>query len=144
MIFRFCFQVMKYIFFVILITIRNITNIICNVFVLLADSEAVEVLWQVRAQRRQAEPDLPDTVTRLTTPEGSIVYLVGTAHFSDSSKKDVATVRIFFLYRFIYIFVSNTLCNYYQLNDCSIRCLMFLFNAMCLRRFERSSLMWWW
>lgn len=64
-----------------------------NVFCLLADSEAVEVLWQVRAQRRQAEPDLPDTVTCLTTPEGSIVYLVGTAHFSDSSKKDVATVR---------------------------------------------------
>ncbi|KAI4904462.1 hypothetical protein NFI96_015117 [Prochilodus magdalenae] len=57
----------------------------------LSDSEAVEVLWQVRAQRRQADPDLPDTVTRLTTPEGSIVYLVGTAHFSDSSKKDVAT-----------------------------------------------------
>ncbi|KAK9958840.1 hypothetical protein ABG768_010940 [Culter alburnus] len=57
----------------------------------LSDSEAVEVLWQVRTQRRQAEPDLPDTVTRLSTPDGSIVYLVGTAHFSDSSKKDVAT-----------------------------------------------------
>lgn len=57
----------------------------------LSDSEAVEVLWQVRTQRRQTEPDLPDTVTRLTTPEGSIVYLVGTAHFSDSSKNDVAT-----------------------------------------------------
>lgn len=52
------------------------------------------MLWQVRAQRRQANPDLPDTVTRLTTPEGSVVYLVGTAHFSDSSKKDVATVGI--------------------------------------------------
>ncbi|XP_026879959.1 traB domain-containing protein [Electrophorus electricus] len=57
----------------------------------LSDSEAVEVLWQMRAQRRQASPDLPDTVTRLTTPEGSVVYLVGTAHFSDSSKKDVVT-----------------------------------------------------
>lgn len=67
------------------------------------------MLWQVRAQRRQAEPDLPDTVTRLTTPEGSIVYLVGTAHFSDSSKKDVATVRPVF----VYIFVSNTLHNSY-------------------------------
>ncbi len=61
-------------------------------FVYLADSETVEVLWQMRQQRRQTEPDLPDTVTRLTTPEGSIVYLVGTAHFSDSSKKDVSTV----------------------------------------------------
>lgn len=61
-------------------------------FIYLADSETVEVLWQMRTQRRQTEPDLPDTVTRLTTPEGSIVYLVGTAHFSDSSKKDVTTV----------------------------------------------------
>uniref|UniRef100_A0A8B9L427 TraB domain containing n=1 Tax=Astyanax mexicanus TaxID=7994 RepID=A0A8B9L427_ASTMX len=62
----------------------------------LSDSEAVEVLWQVRAQRRQTNPDLPDTVTRLTTPEGSVVYLVGTAHFSDSSKKDVATVGLIY------------------------------------------------
>ncbi|KAI5623895.1 traB domain-containing protein, partial [Silurus asotus] len=56
-----------------------------------ADMEAVEVLWQMRAQRRQTNPELPDTVARLTTPEGSVVYLVGTAHFSDSSKKDVTT-----------------------------------------------------
>uniref|UniRef100_A0AAY4B237 TraB n=1 Tax=Denticeps clupeoides TaxID=299321 RepID=A0AAY4B237_9TELE len=41
--------------------------------------------------RRQVDPALPSTVTRLTTPEGSMVYLVGTAHFSDSSKNDVAT-----------------------------------------------------
>lgn len=67
-------------------------------FVYLADTEAVEVLWQMRTQRRQTEPDLPDTVTHLTTPEGSIVYLVGTAHFSDSSKKDVATVSTDFLF----------------------------------------------
>uniref|UniRef100_A0A672PMA5 TraB domain containing n=1 Tax=Sinocyclocheilus grahami TaxID=75366 RepID=A0A672PMA5_SINGR len=59
--------------------------------IIFSDSEAVEVLWQMRTQRRQTEPDLPDTVTRLATPEGSIVYLVGTAHFSDSSKKDVTT-----------------------------------------------------
>lgn len=58
----------------------------------------MEVLWQMRTQRRQTEPDLPDTVTRLTTPEGSILYLVGTAHFSDSSKKDVATVSTVFLF----------------------------------------------
>ncbi|XP_047678685.1 traB domain-containing protein isoform X2 [Tachysurus fulvidraco] len=57
----------------------------------LSDMEAVEVLWQMRAQRRQTNPDLPNTVTRLSTPEGSVVYLVGTAHFSDSSKKDVTT-----------------------------------------------------
>lgn len=75
-------------------------------FFYLADSEAVEVLWQVRTQRRQTEPDLPDTVTRLTTPDGSIVYLVGTAHFSDSSKKDVATVSIGFL--FLWTNISST------------------------------------
>lgn len=63
----------------------------------------MEVLWQVRTQRRQAEPDLPDTVTRLSTPDGSIVYLVGTAHFSDSSKKDVATVSISFLFSFLFV-----------------------------------------
>nr|XP_046166247.1 traB domain-containing protein [Oncorhynchus gorbuscha]XP_046166254.1 traB domain-containing protein [Oncorhynchus gorbuscha]XP_046166264.1 traB domain-containing protein [Oncorhynchus gorbuscha]XP_046166273.1 traB domain-containing protein [Oncorhynchus gorbuscha] len=57
----------------------------------LSDSEEVELLWQVRAQRRQSSPELPETVTRLTAPDGSLLYLVGTAHFSDSSKKDVAT-----------------------------------------------------
>ncbi|XP_045111727.1 traB domain-containing protein-like isoform X2 [Portunus trituberculatus] len=38
--------------------------------------------------------DLPDTVTRLNTSEGSAVYLVGTAHFSRESQEDVAsTIR---------------------------------------------------
>ncbi|XP_055365588.1 traB domain-containing protein isoform X1 [Betta splendens] len=60
----------------------------------LSDGEAMELLWQLRAQRRQASPKLPETVTRLTAPDGSILYLVGTAHFSDSSKNDVAmTIR---------------------------------------------------
>lgn len=36
--------------------------------------------------------NLPDTVTLLTTPEGSKVYLVGTAHFSESSQNDVSLV----------------------------------------------------
>lgn len=35
---------------------------------------------------------LPDTVTLLTTPEGSKVYLVGTAHFSENSQNDVSLV----------------------------------------------------
>ncbi len=52
----------------------------------------MELLWQLRAQRRQSSPELPETVTCLTAPDGSLLYLVGTAHFSDSSKKDVATV----------------------------------------------------
>ncbi|XP_050699907.1 traB domain-containing protein-like isoform X4 [Eriocheir sinensis] len=37
---------------------------------------------------------LPDTVTRLDTPQGAAVYLVGTAHFSRESQEDVAnTIR---------------------------------------------------
>lgn len=51
------------------------------------------LLWELRSQRRQASPELPETVSRLTAPDGSLLYLVGTAHFSDSSKNDVTTVR---------------------------------------------------
>ncbi|XP_063756425.1 traB domain-containing protein isoform X1 [Eleginops maclovinus] len=57
----------------------------------LSDGEAMELLWQLRSQRRQSSPELPETVSVLTAPDGSLLYLVGTAHFSDSSKKDVAT-----------------------------------------------------
>ena len=57
-----------------------------------AEAEAAEALWNVRAQLRQASPDLPETVTRLTASDGSLLYLVGTAHFSDSSKQDVSKV----------------------------------------------------
>ncbi|GAB6029907.1 hypothetical protein CHUAL_005606 [Chamberlinius hualienensis] len=34
--------------------------------------------------------NLPDTVTRLETPNGSVVYIVGTAHFSVESQNDVS------------------------------------------------------
>ncbi|KAK7891676.1 hypothetical protein WMY93_023639 [Mugilogobius chulae] len=56
-----------------------------------ADGETLELLWQLRSRRRQSSPNLPETVSCLTAPDGSTLYLVGTAHFSDSSKKDVAT-----------------------------------------------------
>ena len=36
--------------------------------------------------------NLPDTVNLLTTPNGNSVYLVGTAHFSEASQKDVSLV----------------------------------------------------
>lgn len=36
--------------------------------------------------------NLPETVTLLSTPNGNNVYLVGTAHFSQSSQMDVANV----------------------------------------------------
>lgn len=39
---------------------------------------------------RKANPQLPETVTVLKTQEGSVVYLVGTAHFSLESQEDVA------------------------------------------------------
>uniref|UniRef100_A0A182NCP2 TraB n=1 Tax=Anopheles dirus TaxID=7168 RepID=A0A182NCP2_9DIPT len=36
--------------------------------------------------------NLPETVTLLTKPDGTKVYLVGTAHFSESSQRDVSLV----------------------------------------------------
>lgn len=38
------------------------------------------------------DKNLPHTVTKLTTPHGSLVYLVGTAHFSKESQDDVSLV----------------------------------------------------
>ena len=35
---------------------------------------------------------LPDTVTKLLSPYRSTVYIVGTAHFSESSQEDVRKV----------------------------------------------------
>jgi len=46
----------------------------------------------MKMKKRQKKPDLPSTVTELDTEDGSKVYVVGTAHFSDSSKKDVVKV----------------------------------------------------
>lgn len=37
-------------------------------------------------------PKFPDTVAVLKAPNGSVVYLVGTAHFSVESQEDVAEV----------------------------------------------------
>lgn len=38
------------------------------------------------------DKNLPHTITILTTPQGSKVYLVGTAHFSRESQDDVSLV----------------------------------------------------
>jgi len=46
----------------------------------------------MKMKKRQKKPALPSTVTELNTEDGSKVYVVGTAHFSDSSKKDVVKV----------------------------------------------------
>lgn len=40
-------------------------------------------------KQRVENPDLPATVTKLETPWGSKVYVVGTAHFSQESQDDV-------------------------------------------------------
>lgn len=47
----------------------------------------------MKIKKRQKKPTLPSTVTELDTEDGSKVYVVGTAHFSDSSKKDVVKVN---------------------------------------------------
>ncbi|XP_042849536.1 traB domain-containing protein isoform X5 [Panthera tigris] len=48
----------------------------------------------MKLRRRRERPSLPRTVTELVAEDGSRVYVVGTAHFSDDSKRDVVkTIR---------------------------------------------------
>ena len=51
-----------------------------------------ELLMNIQRLRRSSSAVLPDTVTKLETPEGCKVYVVGTAHFSKESQEDVAKV----------------------------------------------------
>ena len=51
-----------------------------------------ELIMNFEQMRREEVTDLPETVTKLTTSDGCIVYLVGTAHFSKESQDDVAKV----------------------------------------------------
>lgn len=46
----------------------------------------------MKLKRRRERPRLPRTVTELVAEDGSRVYVVGTAHFSDDSKRDVVKV----------------------------------------------------
>ncbi|KFQ47587.1 TraB domain-containing protein, partial [Nestor notabilis] len=55
----------------------------------ITDADAFKILLEMKIKKRQKKPTLPSTVTELDTEDGSKVYVVGTAHFSDSSKKDV-------------------------------------------------------
>lgn len=66
----------------------------CIHFNLVAAADAFKILLEVKMKKRQKKPNLPCTVTELVTEEGSKVYVVGTAHFSDSSKRDVVKVNI--------------------------------------------------
>ncbi|XP_036093645.1 traB domain-containing protein isoform X4 [Rousettus aegyptiacus] len=54
-----------------------------------ADVDAFNLLLEMKLKRRRERPHLPRTVTELVAEDGSRVYVVGTAHFSDDSKKDV-------------------------------------------------------
>ncbi|XP_024906814.1 traB domain-containing protein isoform X2 [Pteropus alecto] len=60
----------------------------------LSDVDAFNLLLEMKLKRRRERPHLPRTVTELVAEDGSRVYVVGTAHFSDDSKKDVVkTIR---------------------------------------------------
>lgn len=60
--------------------------------VLAADVDAFNLLLEMKLKRRRERPNLPRTVTQLVAEDGSRVYVVGTAHFSDDSKRDVVKV----------------------------------------------------
>uniref|UniRef100_A0A452F0X2 TraB domain containing n=1 Tax=Capra hircus TaxID=9925 RepID=A0A452F0X2_CAPHI len=55
----------------------------------LSDVDAFNLLLEMKLKRRRERPNLPRTVTELVAEDGSRVYVVGTAHFSDDSKRDV-------------------------------------------------------
>ncbi|XP_047723320.1 traB domain-containing protein isoform X4 [Prionailurus viverrinus] len=60
----------------------------------LSDADALSLLLEMKLRRRRERPSLPRTVTELVAEDGSRVYVVGTAHFSDDSKRDVVkTIR---------------------------------------------------
>ncbi|XP_062058629.1 traB domain-containing protein isoform X1 [Lepus europaeus] len=60
----------------------------------LSDVDAFNLLLEMKLKRRRERPNLPRTVTQLVAEDGSRVYVVGTAHFSDDSKRDVVkTIR---------------------------------------------------
>ncbi len=58
--------------------------------------------------QRDPNPELPQTVTALTTENGSKIYIVGTAHFSESSQDDVSKVRQgHFRYKILKVHIAN-------------------------------------
>ncbi|KAM6146848.1 LOW QUALITY PROTEIN: traB domain-containing protein [Phoenicopterus ruber ruber] len=67
---------------------RNVKCIAENI----SDADAFKILLEMKMKKRQ-KPTLPSTVTELGTEDGSKVYVVGTAHFSDSKKDVVKTIQ---------------------------------------------------
>lgn len=64
----------------------------CGSAAVAADVDAFNLLLEMKLKRRRERPNLPRTVTQLVAEDGSKVYVVGTAHFSDDSKRDVVKV----------------------------------------------------
>ncbi|XP_049532244.1 traB domain-containing protein [Anopheles darlingi] len=58
----------------------------------IATTSGGDPLIPVYGSLEEFDRHLPETVTVLTTPDGAKVYLVGTAHFSESSQRDVSLV----------------------------------------------------
>ncbi|XP_062564238.1 traB domain-containing protein [Armigeres subalbatus] len=56
------------------------------------NSQSQKDAIKIYSSIEEFDKNLPDTVTMLTTPYGSKVYLVGTAHFSENSQNDVSLV----------------------------------------------------
>lgn len=53
--------------------------------------DEVELLRMRNLCRQEHDTEeLPETVTKMTTPDGAQIYIVGTAHFSENSQTDVA------------------------------------------------------
>ena len=57
------------------------------------DESLFRSLNESSSEERSENIQLPDTVTKLMTPYRSTVYIVGTAHFSESSQEDVRKVE---------------------------------------------------
>lgn len=53
------------------------------------------------------DDNLPATVTLLRTPEGGKCYLLGTAHFSIESQKDVSMVIIMIIIDYIQFLITS-------------------------------------
>ncbi|KAJ9591614.1 hypothetical protein L9F63_001828, partial [Diploptera punctata] len=66
------------------------------------------------------DSNLPETVALLTTPEGSKVYLVGTAHFSLESQNDVAKIIQAVQPHIVLVELCNSRVNILQLDEKTI------------------------
>ena len=85
------------------------------------------LLYPSARLQRPVEPasGLPSTVEILTADDGCRVYLVGTAHFSESSQEDVAKVIHFAFFHYmkrssssfiLLLLKASSLCSYFSMH----------------------------